>query len=138
MTASARAISPIRPARVPLLVAVVAVARHAAAEAALLPARRNAAGGGTARFDECFVFREACEHAVRVPREAVGPRVVLLADFANPLLARDADYLGAALGVGEGGGPEGAAAVTAALAERDAFVRERWRAQLSGRERDEL
>ena len=94
-----------------------------------------------ARFDECFVFREACEHAVRVPREAVGPRVVFIADLANPLLARNADYLGAALGVGEGGGPEGAAAVTAALAERDAFVRERWRrwrAQLSGRERDEL
>ena len=81
-----------------------------------------ASDGGAAAaagFDACFVFREACEHAVRVSPRALGPRVVFIADFANPFLA-DVDLL-----LPDGGGR---AATAAALAERDAF-RERWARQ---------
>ena len=47
------------------------------------------------RGGECFVFREDCEHEVRIARDLGGPRVVLIIDFASPRL-RDADlYAGA-------------------------------------------
>jgi len=52
---------------------------------------------GTARYHwkpgECIVFDESCEHEVVVRAEASGPRVVLVIDFANPLLTREEDYL---------------------------------------------
>ena len=83
----------------------------------------SAAGG----VQSCFVFREACEHEASVSPRARGPRAVLLADFANPFLARDADYL-AALRPSPGAG-----ARAAALAERSECVA-RWRAGLGAEE----
>ena len=49
--------------------------------------------------DGCFVFREDCEHEVRVsPALPAGqPRVVLIADFANPFLASAELYQAALL-----------------------------------------
>ena len=46
------------------------------------------------RQGECFVFEEACEHQVLYdpPLEA-GPRVVLIADFANPFVRSPQEYL---------------------------------------------
>ena len=43
--------------------------------------------------DECFVFDESCEHAVFVPQNMSSIRVVLIVDFANPLLLHKKDYL---------------------------------------------
>ena len=42
--------------------------------------------------DECFIFDESCEHAVFVPENMSSIRVVIIVDFANPLLMNEKDY----------------------------------------------
>ena len=54
-------------------------------------------GGVSRRWvpGQCFLFDESMEHEVRGVSGGGGPRVVLLVDIANPLLARRTDFLGA-------------------------------------------
>mmetsp|Transcript_14950 Transcript_14950/g.35275 ORF Transcript_14950/g.35275 Transcript_14950/m.35275 type:complete len:327 (-) Transcript_14950:85-1065(-) len=52
--------------------------------------------------DSCLVFDESCEHSVSVDAEAQGPRVVLIADFANPFLEAKQEYIEAHVLGGEG------------------------------------
>jgi len=42
--------------------------------------------------DQCFIFDEACDHAVYVPSNMSSIRVVMIVDFANPLLLKEKDY----------------------------------------------
>ena len=41
------------------------------------------------------MFDESCEHEVRIPKSASFDRIVLIADFANPFLKSEKDYLSA-------------------------------------------
>jgi hypothetical protein len=66
----------------------------------------------TWRRGECFVFREACEHAVAIDAALAAPRTILIVDFASPFVASAATYAGQ-LNAG--------AAQRGARAEYDAF-----------------
>ena len=74
--------------------------------------------------DGCFVFRESCEHEVTINPQLPSPRVVLIADFANPLLASAALYREALL--------PGVARSAEATAEYRAFGEHEAREALNG------
>lgn len=44
---------------------------------------------------ECFVFDESCEHRAAISIDADSPRLVLVADIANPFLVDPNDYIAA-------------------------------------------